>query len=220
MKRNIERILAVVLLSAVCLSFAACSADVGTNGGSDLVSAITSINRDEPLADATESPDSGAEGATVLAEKTPDAVEDGMGDADDVNEDIKDEPSIASDEPLIDDMPESEQEPEREEAEPAPDNEELAQPEDDAPPGDEDEIAQNAQDSDNGPPDDADVVASSIESQGALNNPADADDIVYITKTGKRYHVLNPCGSGTYYESTLGDALAKGLTPCQKCVGD
>lgn len=41
---------------------------------------------------------------------------------------------------------------------------------------------------------------------------------VYITKSGKKYHYCNPCGTGTYYEITLQEALNKGYTPCEKCV--
>lgn len=41
---------------------------------------------------------------------------------------------------------------------------------------------------------------------------------IYITKTGKRYHYDNTCNGGKYFESTLEEALAKGLTPCNKCV--
>lgn len=41
---------------------------------------------------------------------------------------------------------------------------------------------------------------------------------VYITKTGKKYHYSDQCNGGTYYPSTLGEALSKGLTPCNKCV--
>ena len=41
---------------------------------------------------------------------------------------------------------------------------------------------------------------------------------IYITKTGKRYHYDNTCDGGKYFESTLEEALAKGLTPCNKCV--
>ena len=43
---------------------------------------------------------------------------------------------------------------------------------------------------------------------------------IYRTKFGKKYHYANPCGSGTYYEITLEEALAAGLTPCEKCVHD
>ncbi|USF27307.1 hypothetical protein N510_002253 [Firmicutes bacterium ASF500] len=41
---------------------------------------------------------------------------------------------------------------------------------------------------------------------------------VYVTKTGKRYHYSSTCNGGTYYASTLSDALARGLTACNKCV--
>lgn len=43
---------------------------------------------------------------------------------------------------------------------------------------------------------------------------------IYVTKTGKRYHYDPNCNGGTYYESTLEEALACGLTPCEKCVHD
>lgn len=42
---------------------------------------------------------------------------------------------------------------------------------------------------------------------------------IYVTKTGKRYHYDPNCNGGTYYESTLEEALARGLTPCEKCAG-
>lgn len=42
---------------------------------------------------------------------------------------------------------------------------------------------------------------------------------IYITKTGKRYHYDSSCNGGTYIPSSLSDALARGLTPCNKCVG-
>lgn len=46
----------------------------------------------------------------------------------------------------------------------------------------------------------------------------DSQVIVYVTKSGEKYHHENPCGNGTYYESTLAKAKARGLTPCEKCV--
>lgn len=39
---------------------------------------------------------------------------------------------------------------------------------------------------------------------------------IYITRTGECYHA-RACGNGTYYLSTLSEALALGLRPCQKC---
>ena len=41
-------------------------------------------------------------------------------------------------------------------------------------------------------------------------------EMVLVTPTGKKYH-NRKCGSGTYTESTLDAALARGLTPCAKC---
>ncbi len=41
--------------------------------------------------------------------------------------------------------------------------------------------------------------------------------VVYVTKTGKKYHCESNCGNGTYYQSTLEEALARGLTACNKC---
>lgn len=68
----------------------------------------------------------------------------------------------------------------------------------------------------------------SLASKETINPPqkvssapqADPNDsvIVYITRTGKRYHYENPCGNGTYYACTLSEALRRGLTPCEKCV--
>lgn len=43
-------------------------------------------------------------------------------------------------------------------------------------------------------------------------------DRVYITKSGKRYHYDPHCNGGTYFETTLSEALSKGLTPCKKCA--
>lgn len=43
-------------------------------------------------------------------------------------------------------------------------------------------------------------------------------NVVYITKTGKRYHYDNKCNGGTYYSTTLSEAQSRGLTPCNKCV--
>lgn len=42
-----------------------------------------------------------------------------------------------------------------------------------------------------------------------------AETTVLVTRTGSRYHT-HKCGNGTFYESTLSAARARGLTPCQK----
>lgn len=49
--------------------------------------------------------------------------------------------------------------------------------------------------------------------------PTNQGTTIYVTETGKRYHYDPNCNGGTYYPSTLDAALARGLTPCQKCVG-
>lgn len=43
-------------------------------------------------------------------------------------------------------------------------------------------------------------------------------DTVYITPTGKRYHLLSTCGGKNSYAVSLDEALAKNLTPCKKCA--
>ena len=44
------------------------------------------------------------------------------------------------------------------------------------------------------------------------------NNTVYITKSGKRYHLSYTCGGNEYYECTLDQALQRGLTPCQRCA--
>jgi len=49
----------------------------------------------------------------------------------------------------------------------------------------------------------------------------DISQIVYITKTGKKYHSTKNCSglnnANAIYDSTLSEALDRGLTPCSKC---
>ena len=59
-------------------------------------------------------------------------------------------------------------------------------------------------------------------SQSRSRKPEPAQETsrtVYITKTGKRYHYDGNCGNGEYIPSTLAEAEARGLTPCEKCAG-
>lgn len=49
------------------------------------------------------------------------------------------------------------------------------------------------------------------------SNSSSSSGSIYITPTGKRYHRDSSCNGGTYIKSTLSEAKAKGLTPCQKC---
>lgn len=45
-----------------------------------------------------------------------------------------------------------------------------------------------------------------------------AETMVYVTKTGSKYHTRK-CGNGNFYQQTLSEAKARGLTPCSKCYG-
>ena len=42
--------------------------------------------------------------------------------------------------------------------------------------------------------------------------------IVYVSKTGKKYHKISNCNSATYFEITLSDAIREGYTPCLRCT--
>ena len=53
--------------------------------------------------------------------------------------------------------------------------------------------------------------ASSSADSGVANSQT-----VLVPRTGSKYHT-HKCGNGTYYEATLDEALARGLTPCEKC---
>ena len=43
---------------------------------------------------------------------------------------------------------------------------------------------------------------------------AQAQTMVYVTPTGSKYHT-HKCGRGNFYQTTLSNALARGLTPCK-----
>lgn len=64
-------------------------------------------------------------------------------------------------------------------------------------------------------------AAATVEGENNQTESAMPDSetrTVYVTQTGKRYHYDNSCNGGTYYPSTLEEALSRGLTPCEKCV--
>lgn len=42
--------------------------------------------------------------------------------------------------------------------------------------------------------------------------------IVYVSKTGKKYHKLSNCNSANYFEITLSEAIKEGYTPCLRCA--
>ena len=59
------------------------------------------------------------------------------------------------------------------------------------------------------------VFPSSSASSSADSGVANSQTVL-VTRTGSKYHT-HKCGNGTYYEATLDEALARGLTPCEKC---
>lgn len=68
------------------------------------------------------------------------------------------------------------------------------------------------------PPAKPPVSTNQSASQAPSKSDAGTHNTVYVTKTGKRYHYDSSCNGGTYIPSTLADAKARGLTPCNKCV--
>lgn len=42
--------------------------------------------------------------------------------------------------------------------------------------------------------------------------------MVYVTPSGKKYHLLASCGGDNAYETTLEEAVSEGKTPCKKCA--
>ena len=59
------------------------------------------------------------------------------------------------------------------------------------------------------------AAVSSGSSRSAASGVTNSQTVL-ITRTGSKYH-NHKCGNGTYYETTLDDALSRGLSPCQKC---
>ena len=43
-------------------------------------------------------------------------------------------------------------------------------------------------------------------------------NVVYISKTGKKYHRIANCNSATYFEISLSEAISNGYTPCLRCA--
>ena len=61
----------------------------------------------------------------------------------------------------------------------------------------------------------SDSITDNASSQSADTGITNSQTVL-ITRTGSKYHT-HKCGNGTYYEATLDEALARGLTPCKKC---
>lgn len=61
----------------------------------------------------------------------------------------------------------------------------------------------------------SDSITDNASSQSADTGITNSQTVL-ITRTDSKYHT-HKCGNGTYYEATLDEALARGLTPCEKC---
>lgn len=69
--------------------------------------------------------------------------------------------------------------------------------------------------------DSSSTTTNSDNSSTSTNTQDSSSKIVYITKTGKKYHSTKNCSglsnAKEIYESTLSEAKSKGLGPCSKC---
>lgn len=46
----------------------------------------------------------------------------------------------------------------------------------------------------------------------------ESEKLIYMTRTGQKYHYDGSCNGGDYFRTTLSDAQKLGLQPCEKCV--
>ena len=62
-------------------------------------------------------------------------------------------------------------------------------------------------------------TATTAKTQSEAVSTSDTDSFtVYITPTGRRYHLRPVCAGDNKIESDLDEAATKGLTPCKKCA--
>lgn len=66
---------------------------------------------------------------------------------------------------------------------------------------------------------DAELTERGLEIVGAKRSaPTDASPLVWITRSGKKYHSINTCSNmKNPSQVSLETAKGKGLTPCKKC---
>lgn len=62
-----------------------------------------------------------------------------------------------------------------------------------------------------------DAASSTVQLTGS-EAKLPASDMVWITRTGSKYHHDGTCNGGTYWEAPLASAVGMGLEPCDKCV--
>lgn len=62
------------------------------------------------------------------------------------------------------------------------------------------------------------IVQPSDKADKKTDGQDDSQRIVYITKTGRKYHYSYDCSDTDFYECTLAQAIEMGLEPCGNCV--
>ncbi len=62
------------------------------------------------------------------------------------------------------------------------------------------------------------AVTSKNNATGTVNNTKTDSQTVYVTPTGKRYHLISTCGGKNSRAVSLSQAKSMGLTPCKKCA--
>lgn len=62
------------------------------------------------------------------------------------------------------------------------------------------------------------ATTSKNNTTGTVNNAKTDSQTVYVTPTGKRYHLISTCGGKNSRAVSLSQAKSMGLTPCKKCA--
>lgn len=62
------------------------------------------------------------------------------------------------------------------------------------------------------------ATTSKNNTTGTVNNAKTDSQTVYVTPTGKRYHLISTCGGKNSRAVCLSQAKSMGLTPCKKCA--
>ncbi len=64
----------------------------------------------------------------------------------------------------------------------------------------------------------AEITNQNSEQKEMVTNTEPKEENVYVTPTGKRYHLDPDCGGKNSTLSTISAAKRRGLTPCKKCA--
>ncbi|MGI6029769.1 MAG: stalk domain-containing protein [Candidatus Heteroscillospira sp.] len=68
----------------------------------------------------------------------------------------------------------------------------------------------------------AEALGLNVTWDGATNTAVltgdEPEELIWITRTGSKYHRDGNCNGGTYWQVPLESAIGMGLTPCDKCA--